>query len=352
MRRALELLMNKLPSHSAALVSAPHHLRYLTGYPSGESWLLVTCEKAYFLTDSRYIEMAQRTVEGAECRCIVKLTDELGKLVRQHGITAVYVEETQTTAAERARLSAALPLAEGELDAWLSAMRLIKTEEELRKIEQAQALTEAGFEHILSYIREGVTEREVALELEFYIRRQGAQRMAFDTIVVSGANGSLPHGIPSDKPIHRGEFITMDFGAVVDGYHSDMTRTVALGTVNDEQRMVYDTVLRAQQASMAVLRAGLPCVEGDAAARRVIEAAGYGAFFGHGTGHGVGLEIHEAPRLSPHAGEALLEVGHVVTVEPGIYLPGNCGVRIENMVVITENGCRSLTNTPTDLLCL
>ena len=233
-----------------------------------------------------------------------------------------------------------------------SELRECKTEEEIGKIEQAQAIAEAAFAHILEYIHEGVTEREVALELEFYMRRAGATRAAFDIIVAAGASGSVPHAIPSDEPIRRGDLVTMDFGAVVDGYHSDMTRTVAVGEVSERQKLVYDTVLRAQKASLAVLKAGVSCVEGDAAARRVIEEAGFGQHFGHGTGHGVGLEIHEEPRLSPRAGEKLLRVGQVVTVEPGIYLPGECGVRIEDMALITKEGCRNLTHAPKELICL
>lgn len=345
-------IADRLAESEAALICADHHLRYLCGYPSNEAWLFITREAAYFLTDFRYIEIAEKTVQGAQCRMLGNLTEMLAELVESHGITAVFAEEEILTAAQYRRLSKALPMAEGALDAWLSELRECKTDEEIRKIEQAQALAEAAFDHILGYIREGVTEREVALELEFFMRRAGASRASFDVIAVSGVNGSLPHGIPSDKPIRRGELVTMDFGAVVDGYLSDMTRTVAVGEVSEHQRLVYDTVLRAQEASLSVLKAGLTCVEGDAAARRVIEEAGFGAHFGHGTGHGVGLEIHEAPRLSPRAGDVLLRVGHVVTVEPGIYLPNDCGVRIEDMVVITKDGCRNLTHAPKELICL
>lgn len=352
----LEALAARLPTDTAVLISAPHHLCYLTGFPSGDSWIFLTAETAYFLTDFRYVEMAQQTVRGAECRMIVRLTDELQVLIDKHGIRTVLVEAAHTSVAELKRLRDRLPSVEvsdsGEPDEWLTELRAVKTPDEIEKIRQAQALAEAGFAHILPYIREGATEREIALELEMYIRRQGAQRVAFDCVVVSGANGSLPHGIPSDKPIRRGEFITMDFGAVVDGYLSDMTRTVALGAVGEEQRTVYETVLRAQRTALVALRDGVSCVEGDAAARRVIEQAGYGDHFGHGTGHGVGVEIHEEPRLSPRAGNAVLRAGQVVTVEPGIYLPGRFGVRIEDMVVITADGCRNLTNAPKELICL
>lgn len=356
MTARLEALARRLPEDVAALVAAPQHLCYLTGFPSGESWIFLTAEAAYFLTDFRYIELARQTVSGAECRRITRLADELNTLIGKHGVRTVLVESNHTSVAELRQLREQLrpvTVSDGsELDGWLAELRAVKTPGEIEKIRQAQALTEAGFEHILPYIREGATEREVALELEWYIRRQGAQRAAFDFIVVSGANGSLPHGIPSDKPIQRGEFITMDFGAVVDGYHSDMTRTVALGAVSDEQRAVYETVLRAQTAALAVLRDGLSCVEGDAAARHLIEQAGYGAYFGHSTGHGVGVEIHEEPRLSPNAGTAALRAGQVVTVEPGIYLPGRFGVRIEDMAVITADGCEDLTSAPKELICL
>ncbi len=356
MTTALEQLSKRLPNGTAALIAAPHHLRYLTGFPSEESWIFLTADAAYFLTDFRYIELAEQTVRGADCRMIRQLHETLRELAAQHGVTEVLVEAAHTTAASlrrlRTQLSELTVTDSGDLDSWLLTLREVKSAAEIQKIEQAQALTEAGFSHILPYIREGVTEREVALELEFYMRRQGAQRMAFDSIVVSGANGSQPHGIPSDKPIRRGEFITMDFGAVVDGYHSDMTRTVALGTVSEEQYAVYETVRSAQQAALSVLREGLSCVEGDAAARRVIEEAGCGECFGHGTGHGVGVEIHEAPSLSPRAGTTLLRAGQVVTVEPGIYLAGRFGVRIEDMVVITADGCRDLTNVDRQLICL
>lgn len=353
----LEKLTAFLPDeHAGALIAAPHNLCYLTGFPSGDSWILITPEKAYFLTDFRYIEVANATIKDAQCVMITRLPDTLKTLAKQHGLTRIFLEAGETSLAQAQTLRAGVPEVDFEtdndLDDWLLQLRLVKDEEEVRQIEAAQRITEAGFDHILPYIREGVTEREVALELEFFMRRQGAERVAFDFIVVSGANSSLPHGIPSDKPICRGDFITLDFGAVVNGYHSDMTRTVALGAVTDEQRFVYDTVLKAQLASLAVLKEGLPCVQGDAAARDIIAAAGYGDRFGHGTGHGVGVQIHEMPRLSTAAGDRLLQAGNVVTVEPGIYLEGRFGVRIEDMALITKDGCRNLTHCPKELIVL
>lgn len=357
MNNKLETLAALLPDdHAAALVAAPHNLCYLSGFPSGDSWILATREQCYFLTDFRYIEMAKAMVKGAECVMITRLSQTLTKLSQKHNLERIYLEAGETSLAQSAMLEANVPDVTfecgNELDRWLSEMRAVKDEHEVALIGQAQRLAETGFEHILPFIRVGATEREVALELEFFLRRQGAQRVAFDFIVVSGANSSLPHGIPSDKPIERGDFVTMDFGVVIDGYHSDMTRTVAVGAVTDEQRHVYDTVLKAQLASLAVLKAGLPCVQGDAAARDIIAAAGYGECFGHGTGHGVGVQIHEGPNLSPRAGDRLLQPGNIVTVEPGIYLEGRFGVRIEDMALITETGCRDLTHCPKELMIL
>ncbi len=356
MNQKTQKLCSHFPAKSAALIAAPHHLRYLTGFPSGDSWLLLFENKAYFLTDFRYIEMAQSQLCDFECLQITSLTTTMRQLLERHGTQNVYLEASHITAAQLARFQKALPMVEFDvtntLDTWLCAQRAVKDQNEVRNILQAQALCEEGFLHILSYIREGMTEREIALELEFYIRQKGAERIAFDFIVVSGANTSLPHGIPIEKPIQRGDFITMDFGAMVGGYCSDMTRTVALGTVSEEQSRVYHTVLKAQQAALASLRAGMSCFQADAAARNVIDAAGYGAYFGHATGHGVGVEIHEQPTLSPRVGETPLAVGNVVTVEPGIYLPGRFGVRIEDMVLITETGCKNLTSSPKELICL
>ena len=349
-------LAARLPDgQSAALITSPHNRRYLTGFPSSDGCVLVTREAAYFLTDFRYIEAAQRRIREMECRCYRRMRDEVQELLTRHGIGRLYVEADAVTLAEKTAFFDKLSVeigGDGSLDGWLTELRLVKTPAQLEKIRQAQALTEYGFEKILPAIRPGRTEREIALELEFAIRRAGAEGVAFEFIVVSGANSSLPHGVPSDKEIEPGDFVTMDFGAVVDGWHSDMTRTVAVGRVSDKQRAVYATVFEAQRAALETLKAGLSCVEGDAAARRVIEAAGYGDCFGHGTGHGVGMEIHEAPRLSPSAGEETLREGSVVTVEPGIYLPGEFGVRIEDMVVITRDGCEDLTQAPKDLLVL
>lgn len=350
----IEQLVSKLPEGTdGVLVTSEPNRRYLTGFPSSAGVVLAVKNAAYFLTDFRYMEAAEKKIRSMECIQYVKLADTLQELAKKHRIRSLAVEDEGMTCAERQRFTEMLQgieLRGDVLDTLLYEMRLIKTTEELERIKQAQELTDYGFEYILPFIRPGRTEREVALELEFAIRKKGAECVAFDFIVVSGTNSSLPHGVPTDKVIERGDFVTMDFGAVVDGWHSDMTRTIAIGKCSEEQRQVYQTVWLAQQAALGVLKSGLSCVAGDAAARDVIAQAGYGDYFGHGTGHGVGIEIHEEPRLSPAAGKDALRAGSVVTVEPGIYLPGRFGVRIEDMVSITAGGCENLTKSPKELI--
>ena len=203
----------------------------------------------------------------------------------------------------------------------------------------------------MTFIKPGVTEKQIALELDFYMLSHGAEAVSFETIAVTGAKSSMPHGVPDETVVKNGDFITMDFGAVCKGYHSDMTRTVAVGEVTEEQKTVYETVLKAQKNALSVLKKGLPCSEADKAARDIIDNAGYGDYFGHSTGHGVGVEIHENPTLAPKSTD-ILEIGDVVTVEPGIYLPGKFGVRIEDMALITENGYENLTSSPKELIIL
>ncbi|HPU57940.1 MAG TPA: aminopeptidase P family protein, partial [Candidatus Avimonas sp.] len=327
---------------------------YITGFKSSAGAVLVTRDKSYFLTDFRYIEAARRAIRDIDCVEYKKMADTLKEIANRHSLKTLAVEGSEITCSDLNSLKESLNGIELEttvLDDCLTELRLSKTKEELEKIKQAQALTDYGFEYILPRIKAGRTEREIALDLEFEIRRQGAEAAAFDFIVVSGANSSLPHGVPSDKQVEKGDFVTLDFGAVVDGWRSDMTRTVAVGSCSEEQREIYNIVLKAQLAALSRIKSGLSCREGDAAARDIIKGAGYGEYFGHGTGHGVGMEIHEAPRLSPSAEkDEILKEGTVVTVEPGIYIPGRFGVRIEDMVYITANGCENLTKSSKKLI--
>lgn len=352
----IEKLMRNLPDGlDAGIISAPENRRYYTGFASSAGTLFVTREKGYFLTDFRYIEKARQSVRDCEVVEITDLGQQLSALARRHGVRICGVEAYTASLQQAERYRQALENVHMDtgtaFQEQIRRQRMFKDAEEIQKIEQAQALTESTFSHILSVIRAGVTEREIALEMEFFMRRQGADGVSFDFIVVSGNNSSLPHGVPTGKAVEKGDFITMDFGALVDGYHSDMTRTIAVGCVDEEQRRVYDTVLRAQRAALSAIRAGMRCSEADRAAREVIDGAGFAGCFGHGLGHGVGVEIHEAPNLSPRSAE-ILEPGMVVTVEPGIYIENRYGVRIEDMVVVQKGGCRNLTASPKELIIL
>lgn len=354
--RLKEEFLRKQGEDAAVLVTSPENRFYLTGFPSSAGAVLVTPKKAYFLTDFRYAEAARRVVSGSEVVCIKKMNDTLRELMEQDGVRRVFVEFERLTlkqahAFEEAFAKSGIQVEKGgALDSALQELRTIKTPEEIQKLREAQKITDDAFTHILDYIRAGRTEREVALELEFFMRRQGAEGVSFDFIVVSGKNGSLCHGVPSDKVIENGDFVTMDTGALLHGYHADMTRTVAVGHVSDEQRHAYDLVLRSQLAAIDAVKPGVPCEDIDKVARDILEAEYKGAFE-HSLGHGVGVEIHEWPRFAMGC-KTLTQPGMVVSVEPGIYLEGKFGLRIEDLVVITENGCEDITQSRKDLIIL
>ncbi|MEE1011912.1 MAG: aminopeptidase P family protein [Acutalibacteraceae bacterium] len=346
-------LQSTLENGGGYLIISPENRRYLTDFSSSAGYLIITKTEAVFLADSRYIEAAQNTAKDCESVLLSDFSAQLGGYIEKFNIEKLYLEgeSLSVSRAESIKKICRCECDFAKADKEIHALRRIKTEDEKNKILRAQSVAEKAFENILGFIREGVTEREIALELDFFMLRNGAQAVSFETIAVSGKNSSMPHGVPSDKKVEKGDFITMDFGAVVDGYHSDMTRTVAVGSVSSKQAEVYETVLRAQNNCLEMLKAGVSCKHADASARDVIKNAGYGEFFGHGTGHGVGIEIHEAPTLNPRSGE-ILKTGDIVTVEPGIYLPSEFGVRIEDMAFITENGIENLTKSPKNLIIL
>lgn len=345
----------KVSSSDAALIVSPENRFYFTNFASSDGFLLVSADRAVFITDARYIEAAQKTVKNCEVMLQSHTISQIKDVLTALGAKSVAVEAERMTLKQYAEFARALDgidvVCDGELDVVIEKIRSIKSKAQVEKIIKAQRIAEAAFEHILTFIKEGVTEKEVALELDYYMLSHGADGLSFETIAVSGKNSSKPHGVPTDKKIEKGDFVTMDFGAVVEGYHSDMTRTVAVGFVTDEQKNVYETVLKAQAAAQAAASSGVCCADVDKAARDVIENAGYGEYFNHSTGHGVGVEIHEYPRLSKLCKTAL-SVGNVVTDEPGIYIPEKFGVRIEDMLLITENGCENLTRAPKELIIL
>lgn len=353
----LNALKNFIPDNShAALILSPENVRYFTSFSSSNGYLLVTSGSCIFFTDSRYIEAAKKQITVCdEIFQLDTIEKTIAPLIENLGISKIYVEQSRLTLKQLAALKKAIGSVEfligAELDSVINELRSVKTESERVKIEKAQRIAERAFDEILKYIAIGKTERDVSIQLDYLMLKGGAQALSFETIVVSGPNTSMPHGVPGERKIANGDFITFDFGAVYDGYHSDMTRTIAVGSVSDKQVEVYNTVLSAQLAGLEKIKAGNKCKDIDLAARNLIEDKGYGKYFGHSFGHGVGIEIHEYPNLSAK-NESVLKVGNVVTAEPGIYLPGEFGVRIEDMVFVTDNGYENLTKSSKTLIVL
>ncbi len=333
-------------------ISKRENQGYVTGFPSSDVFVLLTETDNYLITDFRYIEAVK---DACEPLFTIIMTDNgcsVWDAVRKIGVKTLGIEENVLTVADLKQLQEALPQAE-LLDAsgLIEQIRIIKDEAELESMGKAIALADRCFSHMLTVLHAGMTEKEGALEIEMFLKKNGAERLSFPTICVSGARTSLPHGEPSDKIIEKGDFVTMDFGCVVDGYCSDMTRTVGIGHVSGEQKEIYKLVLKAQENCLRNLKAGVSWKEGDRFARDIIEEAGYGQFFGHGTGHGVGLEIHEAPTMSPR-GNGIFRENMTVTVEPGIYLPKKFGVRIEDLSIITSFGIINKVKSNKELIIL
>ncbi len=355
----MKKLSSKLsPSgHEAALVTHETNIRYLTEFPNSEGTLFITRDKAYLLVDFRYGEAAQQQVSNAEVIVYDKYYDAIIELIGKYEVRDLLIESEYMTVSEMQILEKRIEdtgcrvMSSDRLDKLIAQQRIIKSKAEIEKIRKAQQIAEESLTELLNMVKPGVKESQLAFELEYIMRRKGASGISFDLITITGTKTSMPHGVPGDNEVRAGDFVTFDIGALYDGYHSDMTRTYAVGQVSDEQREVYDTVLKAQLMGLAKVKAGVKAYEVDATSRSVIARAGYGEYFRHSTGHGVGLDIHEQPFVSSK-GETLLSDGMVITVEPGIYLPGKFGVRIEDMVVVTKDGCDNLATLPKELIIL
>lgn len=339
----------------AAIITDDINRRYFTGMKSSAGTVLVFRDKAYLIIDFRYIEKATKTVKDAEVILQGRLYDQINELLEKHGAKTLAIESATMTVASlnllKARITAAEVVASDELSSAITQLRIVKTQNEIDKIIKAQRIAEAAFEDVLNFIRPGVTEREIGLRLDYYMLSHGAEALSFDTIALTGANTSLPHGVPGETVVENGMFVLMDYGAMYEGYHSDMTRTVCVGKPTEKMELVYNTVLKAQLDALDAIKAGVIGKDIDKIARDVITNAGYGDKFGHSLGHGVGVEIHEAPNAAPSS-EHIFKENMIVTVEPGIYLPDEFGVRIEDFVVIKENGCENMTLAKKSLISL
>ncbi len=334
------------------LITSNYNRRYITGFTGSAGAVLITGEKGLFITDFRYTEQAEKQCIGYE---IVKQTGsiaaEVAALAKKMGLKKIGFEEDHVTFSAykvfEKEIQAELSPVSGEIE----KLRLIKDGTEIKILKEAADIADAAFKHILDFIRPGKTELQVSNELEFFMRSLGATSSSFDIIVASGHRSALPHGVASDKVIETGDFVTLDFGAYYKGYVSDITRTIAVGQPSDKLKEIYEIVLEAQLRGVNGIKPGLTGKEADALTRDYITEKGFGQYFGHSTGHGIGLEVHEGPGLSVKS-DIVLEPGMVVTVEPGIYIPGLGGVRIEDDVIITESHNERLTHSPKELIIL
>ena len=331
----------------ALLIFGLPNIRYLSGFTGTDGVLLIRADESVFLTDSRYLAQAEKEVGTDHIRCyenkLQAVADELSTSGSQRigfdaDVVSVSLHEELTGIADDS-------LEWCPLNTQLQALRGVKATDELSSLKAAANLNCQAFEAVIPLIKPGVVEREIALELEFALKRLGGESNAFDFIVASGIRGALPHGVASDKELQSGELVTIDFGTRVDGYHSDETVTLAIGDIDRKLRQIFDIVLEAHDSALAAIQPGMAICDLDAVAREFIFSKGYGEYFGHSLGHGVGLEVHEYPAISSHSDQYLVE-GMVITIEPGIYIPGMGGVRIEDTVVITVDGFEALTSIP------
>ncbi|MFW6381114.1 MAG: M24 family metallopeptidase [Bacillota bacterium] len=347
MRDRIQAVRSLLKEHEldGLLVDSGVNRFYLTGFTGTAGRVLFTPDHSYFITDFRYREQAEQQTEGYQILEINKEKEaRIGQVLADEGVSRLGFEASSVTVTLLENYREHFP--DIELEATkdlIEGLRLLKQQQEVARIEEAIDIAEKGFKHILEYIEPGMTEREIGLELEYFMKKAGGTANAFDFIVASGYRSSLPHGVASDKRVRQGELITIDFGTVSQGYCSDMTRTFVLGQATGRQREIYELVLEAHLKVIEEIKPGMSGREADALARDLIKEAGYGDNFGHGLGHGLGIEVHEQPRLS-YTSETTLEPGMVVTDEPGIYLPDWGGVRIEDDLLITEDGCRVLNS--------
>ena len=338
----------------ALLLTSKHNRQYAAEYCIAEGVAVICKTQSYYFTDFRYIESAQKNLPGFAVKMVDTehpYTKLINEAISDNTVKTIGFEDDTLTVEEYTLYNTKLNAVLHPYAAEINAPRASKEPWEIEYMKKAQEITDRTFDDLLNVIHPGMTEKELCAELIYRLYKYGSEGPSFDPITVSGPNTSLPHGVPSERVLQYGDFVTMDFGCLYHGYCSDMTRTVCVGKPTEEMERVYETVLKAQLAGIAAARAGVTGAEIDGAAREVIRQAGYGDYFGHSFGHSVGVEIHESPNASPGNHEPM-PAGAVVSAEPGIYLPGRFGVRIEDVIVLEEGGCRDITKADKALLCL
>ena len=348
MQNRADKLCEQLHDNEAVFISSYPNIFYYSGFTSEDAYLLISHSGRYIITDSRYTIQAREQAKNFE---VLDIKDGFEKVFSKTAAKYIGFEENAMSVKEYKRLRMKLLDNQDfvEMQKAIDAPRSIKDGEEIKKIAEAEKIGDEAFSYILDRIKPGRTEREIALDIETFMKKAGATALSFETIAASGARSAMPHGVASDKKVENGDFLTLDFGCVYEGYCSDMTRTVVVGKANDSQKEIYNIVLKAQQTAIDAIKTGVPCNKIDEAARNIITAAGYGENFGHGLGHSVGIEIHENPSFSPRCDEEIKN-GHVITVEPGIYIDGFGGVRIEDLIAVQNDTVVNLTHSLKEMI--
>lgn len=348
MQRRVDRLCERLHDNEAVFITGRPNIFYYSGFTSEDAYLLISHDTCLIITDSRYTIQAHEQAKGFE---VLDIKDGFEKVFSRTNAKYIGYEENIMSVREYKHIRSRLRQNQDfiEMQNLIVEPRKIKDEKEIKKIAEAESIGDEAFSHILNEIKPGKTEKEIALELEFFMKRQGAEALSFDTIAASGKRSAMPHGVATDKKIEEGDFLTLDFGCVFEGYCSDMTRTIVIGKASERQKEIYNTVLNAQTSAIDVIHEGIPCSEVDNIARSIINEAGYGDKFGHGLGHSVGIEIHESPSFAPKCNEKVRN-GNVITVEPGIYIDGFGGVRIEDLIAVHDGTVTNLTHSPKELI--
>lgn len=353
-KERIQNLQNTLEAGEAALISSDISITYFTGFQHSEGYVVITKNNSYLFIDFRYIEAAQKLVKHMEIVMFSSPFDKIREILADNNTELLLLENESVTLSLFETIKNELTIefdSSSRLSECIKNLRIVKTADEVEKLRKAQNIAEKAYLEVLEFVKVGVTEKEISAKLEYLMKSYGAERVAFELITVAGKKTSLPHGVPGDYKVQKGDFITFDIGAVYDGYHSDMTRTVAVGEVSEEQRKIYNIVLKAHLKALEAVKAGITGFKVDKIARDIITEEGYGEYFGHSTGHGVGLEIHESPYASIKSKDTL-KAGMTLTVEPGIYLPDKFGVRIEDTVLVTENGYETFASIPKELIII
>lgn len=348
MQRRVDRLCERLHDNEAVFITGRPNIFYYSGFTSEDAYLLISHDTCLIITDSRYMIQAHEQAKGFE---VLDIKDGFEKVFSRTNAKYIGYEENIMSVREYKHIRSRLRQNQDfiEMQNLIDEPRKIKDEKEIKKIAEAESIGDEAFSHILNEIKPGKTEKEIALELEFFMKRQGAEALSFDTIAASGKRSAMPHGVATDKKIEEGDFLTLDFGCVFEGYCSDMTRTIVIGKASERQKEIYNTVLNAQTSAIDVIHEGIQCSEVDNIARSIINEAGYGDKFGHGLGHSVGIEIHESPSFAPKCNEKVRN-GNVITVEPGIYIDGFGGVRIEDLIAVHDGTVTNLTHSPKELI--